>query len=182
MPPAVAERIARLGGAWPALVSVVPDLAQAARLERASTSAGLFDGDTGRRLAESGGAHIYIVVRDGADIARFLRDLHQRCWLAGLGWLMVGRAGQLLERSIIDASVGSPERLVFEGPPQLEPPLAQDLARRKPVVAIGGALDTIKSCPPLSLAEAARMPELRAREVVRLGPQIAKARAGFIAD
>ena len=182
MPPAVADRITRLGGVWPALVDVVPDLARVARLERASTSAGLFHCDTGVRLAEGGGLHIYVVVSDGADIERFLRDLHRRCWLKGLGWLMVGRAGQLLERSIIDASVGSPERLVFEGPPQLEPPLAQDLARRKPVVAIGGALDTIKSCPPLSLAEAARMPELRAREEVRLGPQIAKARAGFIAE
>jgi len=58
-------------------------------------------------------------VQNGADIERFLRELHARCWLAGLGWMMVGAAGQFLERSIVDRMVGSPERLVFEGSPIL---------------------------------------------------------------
>ena len=39
---------------------------------------------------------------------------------------MVGAAGQLLERSIVDRMVGGPERLVFEGGPMLVPPLQQD--------------------------------------------------------
>ena len=47
--------------------------------------------------------HVYVLVKDGADIDRFLRTLHERCWLAGFGWHMLGAGGQLLERSIVDA-------------------------------------------------------------------------------
>ena len=36
---------------------------------------------------------------------------------------MLGKAGQLLERSIVDRVVWAPERLVFEGPPILMPPV-----------------------------------------------------------
>ena len=70
-------------------------------------------------------------ITDGADAVRFLKTLHARCWLAGFGWMNVGAAGQLLERSIIDRMVGAAERLVFEGPPVVEPPLRQDAAARR---------------------------------------------------
>lgn len=59
--------------------------------------------------------HVFILVQDGRDCERFLKTLHLRCWLAGFGWMMVGAGGQLLERSIVDRVVGSPERLGFEG-------------------------------------------------------------------
>jgi hypothetical protein len=36
-----------------------------------------------------------------------------RCLLAGFGWLVVGAGGQLLDRSILDRVVGSPDRLLF---------------------------------------------------------------------
>ena len=49
----------------------------------------------------------------------------------GFGWYMVGAGGQLLERSIVDRMVGAPERLVFEGAPVLDPPLAQDQESRR---------------------------------------------------
>ena len=68
-----------------------------------------------------------MLVRDVADSPRFLKALHHRCWLALYGWTMVGAAGQMLERSIIDRTVGGPERLAFEGPPVLVDPLAQSL-------------------------------------------------------
>jgi hypothetical protein len=110
MPAEVAARIAAAGGFWSALCSVLPTLTHVARVERASTSAGLYRADTGESLLGSIGAHVYLVTSDGADIGRFLTTLHQRCWLAGLGWMMLGAAGQLLERSIVDRSVGSPER------------------------------------------------------------------------
>ena len=75
-------------------------------MSRASTSAGLFRTDTGEQFAGSGGAHHYVLVKDGGDIERFLRDLHDRCWLHGLGWHLIGRAGQLLDRSLVDRMVG----------------------------------------------------------------------------
>jgi hypothetical protein len=50
-------------------------------------------------------AHVYLHVQDGAEVERFLRTLHERCWLAGFGWHMVGAGGQLLDRSIVDRMV-----------------------------------------------------------------------------
>jgi hypothetical protein len=123
MPADVAERLAQAGGFWPALLSVMPMLDGVARIRRASTSAGLFRQDTGQPVPGSNGVHVYLEVEDAADGGRFLKALHDRCWLARLGWLMVGVGGQLLERSIVDRMVGSPERLVFEGPPS-QPRLA----------------------------------------------------------
>jgi hypothetical protein len=90
MPAEVKGRIKALGGFWPALVSVVPKLEGVAGVVRRSTSAGLFRRDTGEALSSSGGLHVYILAKDGADINRFLRALHERCWMAGLGWHMVG--------------------------------------------------------------------------------------------
>jgi hypothetical protein len=148
MPPDVAERIKKLGGLLPALASMLPGLASAARVERGSTSTGLYWTDTGEKLAGSSGLHVFLSVRDGSDVERFLKTLHTRCWLAGLGWVMAGVGGQLLERSIVDRVVGTPERLVFEGAPILDPPLAQDEASRRPAVSDGGALDTFFACPP----------------------------------
>jgi hypothetical protein len=126
--------------------------------------------------------HVYVAVQDGSDIGRFLTTLHQRCWLAGFGWLMVGAGGQLLDRSIIDRMVGAPERLVFEGPPVLDPPLAQDEAKRRPEVRDGAALDTVAACAPLSIVELATLKELRAKEEHRLAPEAMKARKAFITD
>jgi hypothetical protein len=182
MPAEVRARIVELGGIWRALMSVLPPLKGVARVMRRSTSAGLSRTDTGEALPCSGGGHIFVLVRDGADVEGFLKALHARCWLAGLGWLMVGASGQLLERSIVDRVVGSPERLVFEGPPVLDPPLEQDQERRRPVAIEGEALDTLAACPELSILEQARLRELRAKEAVRLKPEAEKARKVFIAE
>ena len=180
MPPDVAAELKRFGGFREALLSVLPALSSVARVTRLSTSAGLLRSDTGERLPGSDGLHAYQLVQDGTDVERFLRALLDRCWLAGFGWMMVGAAGQLLERSIIDRMVGGPERLVFEGGPVLEPPLQQDRERRRPVAVDGDALDTFAACPPLSIVETAKLDELRARARQRLKPEAARARAAFI--
>jgi hypothetical protein len=178
MPPDVASELQQLGGFWPALVSVLPGLEKVARVTRPSTSSGLFRSDTGEQLAESGGIHVYIIVLDGADVERFLRALHVRCWLAGLGWLMVSVSGQLLERSIVDRMVGSPERLVFEGAPILKPPLRQK--GRRPVAVDGDVLDTAAACPQPTVAEFSKFRELKEKLAHRLAPEVAKARGAFI--
>jgi hypothetical protein len=181
-PPSVAERIEKLGGLMSALVSVLPALASTSRVERRSTSAGLYRIDTGERLPASNGLHVFLGVRDGSDVERFLKALHTRCWLAGLGWLIVGTGGQLLERSIVDRVVGTPERLVFEGAPILDPPLAQDAASRRPAVFDGAVLDTSSVCPPLTILEQAMLRELRAKEAARLALDSVKVKRSFIAQ
>jgi hypothetical protein len=148
---------------------------------RRSTSAGLLRTDTGKQLPGSSGLHDYVPVRNGSDIERYLTTLHDRCWLAGLGWYMVGTAGQLLERSIIDRMVGGPERLVFEGPPILEPPLEQDAERRRPKVVEGEIIDTLAACPPLTADEQQQLDKLKAEAERRLRPERNKAKQTFIA-
>jgi hypothetical protein len=137
MPDEVRTRLSDLGGYWSALTSALPALKDAPRVVRRSTSAGLLRSDTNKTLPGSDGLHVYVLVKDGTDIDRFLRTLHERCWLAGFGWMMVGAGGQLLERSIVDRMVGAPERLIFEGPPILVPPITQDRAKRCPAVIAG---------------------------------------------
>jgi hypothetical protein len=112
MPLSVAAKVEELGGLWPALASLLPELANVARVVRSSTSAGLL-----------------------------------RCLLAGFGRLVVDAGGQLLERSILDRVVGSPERLLFQGAPVLDPPLAQGAAARRPTATEGQMLDTVSACP-----------------------------------
>jgi hypothetical protein len=182
MPSTVANKISAAGGLWPALASVTPELAGVERIERSSTSTGLFNTKTGAQFPGSGGVHVYITVKDGADSERFLKASHERCWLAGFGWYMVGVGGQLLERSIVDRMVGQPERLIFEGPPVLEPPLEQDKSTRKPVVFAGETLDTVAACPPLTIVETARLDELRAKAAFALAPDVARSREIFIKE
>ena len=89
--------------------------------------------------------------RDGETCTAF----PPRWWRAGLGWYVVGKAGQLLERSIVDRAVCAAERLVFEANPELEPPLAQE--KREATIHDGAPLDTRAACADLSGAEAAEL-------------------------
>ena len=181
MPPQVAAKLAEFPDFWNAIVSVCPELEIVARVMRRSTSAGLFRTDTREELPGSDGMHVFVAVKDGADVERYLKVLHARCFLSGLGWLMVSAGGQVLERSIVDRVVGLPERLVFEGPPILDPPLAQDAASCRPMSIDGIVLDTLAACPPLSIVEQASFREARAKEESRLAPEVAKAKAEFVA-
>ena len=177
MPANVAASIEAAGGMWNALLTVAPGLRRAARVSRASTSSGLFRTDTGKQFGGSGGAHHYVLVKDAGDIERFLRDLHDRCWLHGLGWHVIGRAGQLLDRSLVDRMVAYGERLCFEGAPVVEPPLAQDATKRTPEVFEGEAIDTGLIVPRLTEYERHRVKEAKAVSADTLGKAAAEIRA-----
>ena len=180
MPDFVRYNIDRAGGVVPALQHVLTELGECGHVIRASTSSGIFRADTGQKIPGSNGVHIYIAAEDGSDAERFLRTLHDRCWLAGYGWKMVGAAGQLLDRSIVDRMVYAAERLVFEGDPILDEPLKQDTAARKPIVWEGPPLDTLTACPPLTIVERAELGRLQAIEAQRLSADVGAARRKFI--
>ena len=175
---AVAAELGRVGGFWPALVSVLPALESIARVIRSSTSSELSRSDTGEAVRGSDGVHVYLAIKDGTDAVRFLETLHARCWLAGFGWGWINRGGAFMERSIVDRMVGASERLVFEGPPKLKPPLQQ--GSRRPVAVHGAVLDTMAACPPLSIVEQARFDDLTAKEKARLRPEMARVRDAFV--
>ena len=69
------------------------------------------------------------------------------------GWARIGKVGSVLLRTPIDAAVGSPERLVFEGAPVLAPTLVQNAAARTPLVVDGPAIDTRLVLPALNESE-----------------------------
>jgi hypothetical protein len=177
MPPHVQTQLDLAGDYRNALLQVVPGLADAERVTRASTSAGLQHRETGERYKGSGGQHDYVLVKDGADIARALKALHDRCWQHGLGWFLIGGAGQLLERSIVDASVYGSERLVFEGPPDIVPPLLQDKNARACRPAGGMAIDTRTVVPDLTAEEKQAIAALKAAQRQVLEPQAQPIRA-----
>ena len=143
------SRLAELGGFEGALRHLIHGFDDAAHVARASTSSGIFARRDRRAVPRLGRTHDYILLADQSDTPRMLEALHKRAWLAGLGWLMVGAAGQLLERSIVDVSVGSPERLVFEGAPVVVAPLVQDTSKRSAQLrrAATAPLDSRKAVP-----------------------------------
>jgi len=176
----VQDKLEQSGGFVAALEMVIPELKTTGYVMRASTSAGLFRTDSGQRFADSGGIHLYLQIEDISDSERFLKTLHDRCWLLGLGWYVIDAAGRLLTRSIVDRAVGTPERLCFEGPPLLGPGLAQDKAARMPKVVDGNWLDTQAACPPLSAIEQSRLKELQTKAAFPLKAECARVRTAWL--
>ena len=129
--------------------------------DQGSTSAGLRNEETGETFAGSGGQHVYLFVRDGADIPRFLRDLQKRAWLAGLGWIMVSARGSLLIRSIVDVTVGQPRAVGLRRQAEGRGAAWRRTKRRggpSPTRAICSTPAT--ACPPLTAEEERRYSEL----------------------
>jgi hypothetical protein len=179
MPSDVATNLQAAGGFSKALELICPALAHAGYIPRSSTSAGLINGKTGKRY-DSIGQHLYVPIKDGSDMERFLYTMHDRAWLEGFGWYLIGRAGQLRERSIIDHSVWSPERLIFEANPTLEPPWKQE--PRKAVIRDGMVLDSHIACVDLSDGENTKVNHLKAKAKEALAEDAEKQRNIFVAD
>ena len=140
----------------------------------------MYRSDIGEPLIGSHGLHLYLLILDGSDAERALRSLHDRCVLNGLGWLMVGAAGQLLERSIIDRTVHAPDDF-FEGPPILTPPLVQDFESRRPPGYTKECHSTADvAVPDLSIVEKERLKHIKAQTELGLAPKRLKARQLFI--
>ena len=159
---------------WNVLIEVAPGLAQAGRVERASTSAGLINMATGECF-DSGGQHIFIHVADATDIPRATKALHDRSTLAGYGWAIVSKSGQILKRSIADQAVGTAEHLSFEGPPVVVAPLIQDADTRKPKATDGKLADTRTALPGLTAAEKHTLQAMRDAMATGLSVKAAEA-------
>ena len=103
------------------ILRCVPELRDTAYLVRPSSSAGITKPDGTKRKAT--GYHIFFRLEYAPDLPHILKIMHERCWLAGLGYLMLSKSGSILERSPIDLAVAGAERLIFEAPPKIIPPL-----------------------------------------------------------
>jgi hypothetical protein len=161
------------GRPWDILVGLFPALENAARVERSSTSSGLYDAKTGKSFSRSGGSHIYLIVKDARDIKRAIEAIFDTLWANGLGWSLVSAGGAVLTRGLIDASVGSPERPIFEGAPAVMPPLAQDKGRMATAFD-GEILDTLTAFPDPTAEIKQRAERGRAEWRARLKPEAEK--------
>lgn len=107
------------------IVAAVPELAEAPMLIRQSVSAGV-RGPDGVLLTPYGKWHAYIAVSDARRIPDAGEALELRLWAAGIGWYDVGKAGQALPRTLVDAFTHQPERLDFCAAPVLGEGLTQE--------------------------------------------------------
>ena len=110
------------------LIEAAAELADAPMLSRVSASSCISNASTGEVLNPVKGQRIYIPVRDASLIPATGKALTALLWAAGMGWIEVGKAGQALNRTLVDDSVWQANRLDFAGPPEL----SSDLVRTVP--------------------------------------------------
>jgi len=84
--------------------------------------------------------HIYIQAIDGTDIPAFIKRLGRLLWISGMGHVFISKTGGQHVRSLIDESVGSPERIIYEADPELLDGIVKP--ERETVVRDGVPLDT----------------------------------------
>ena len=165
-------RIDAVGGPVEAFFHIWPEARQSEYLIRASSSDGIVLPDG--RVQRSSGLHGYFLIADVARSAEVLDILHRRAWAAGLGWIMLSKGGAMLSRSIIDVTVASPERLVFEAAPIL-----RDGITRQPSAPIINSTGVVAQIPGESLAQcgAADAAEQAAKDAIK--PEAAEVEATF---
>ena len=161
------------------LRAVIPNFDSLAYVATHSSSSHIYDRATGEALRGAGNSHIYLVVRDGADIDRFKKTIEGRLWLAGFGRPFVDKSGGYHARAVFDMSVFQPERLVFEAPVLLHQS-AKHLVQRKPdpTVREGQQLDT-RALIDLTSDEQARVRELQERARASVVDRIKELRGDY---
>lgn len=100
------------------LIKAIPEFNGIAYTSVGSSSNGIFDEKTEAPYSGGGGIHIYIAVK-GIELDLLRQLMKVKLWNADLGYLSYARHGAMLERTLFDMSVLSPERLVYEAKPIL---------------------------------------------------------------
>lgn len=122
LPPSVYAKLAG-GDIVAKIFRAVPELEKTAHLIRPSSSAGIIKPDG--TVREATGTHVFVRLEYAPNLPQLLQVMHDRCWIAGLGYMRLSKAGHVLERSPIDLAVAGAERLIFEAPPMVQPPLSR---------------------------------------------------------
>jgi hypothetical protein len=114
------------------LVKLMPELEHVNMVVMSSGSSGIFT-EEGKCLSGYASWHVWILLQRGSDGPDFTKFLHDRAWMTGLGHYVVGKAAQLLDYSLVDTAVRSPERLMYSGPPVL-----RDGLEHRPIIEVFG--------------------------------------------
>lgn len=151
-----------------------------ARVWWTSSSSHIYNTNTGEEVNGLKGQRLYIAVTDATDIPRAGKVLFERLWLNDLGWYEISKAGALLERSIIDASVWQTNRLDFAAGAHCAPPLEQ--RRGEPSVFEGDCLDTKTAIPDLTESEQAELLTIKNRLKTELADDVKAVQSDWIAE
>ncbi len=95
------------------LRAAVPELQCVSLLVRPSSGSCIYDANTGEQLRGVAGMHVYFFVSHAANIPDIGNAIEAALWLHGHGRIDIGKAGNLLYRTLIDTAVFQPERLDF---------------------------------------------------------------------
>ncbi len=99
------------------LYALDPKLEKSRHLVRYSSSSWIYDTE-GVELQGLRGMHVFYPVEDYTGLDNYVTSLKDKAWELDLGIFKISSAGHKLERfSCFDASVFSPERLIFETKP-----------------------------------------------------------------
>ena len=131
-----------------------PEFEHAAKVIAPSSSAGIINADTNEQLTSTNNFHIVVFVENASSLPhpKILQEqVKRKAWLAGYGRILIAKDGAMHLRCTVDTAVLSPERLVFRGAPDLDPPLRREVPDAKYVDGVW--VNTAVFTEPLSPAE-----------------------------
>ena len=137
--PEIAGRLATAELVLQAVGEIIPDLQRYEYVLFPSSSNGLLypDGSPVKRS----GWHLFIKVSRQSDIPLILTTLLARAFIAGLGWCMVTKSGELRPRGLVDLALIPTNQPIFPGSvAECAPPLSFN--KPKPIINKGVSLPT----------------------------------------
>lgn len=136
-------------------------------LVRSSSSGHIWHGD--KLVRGQRGMHVYLPVKNLALVGDgFLRNLEERLWLAGLGNIVISKAGSLLERAIVDlAPLKSTHSIFFPGHAML--PEGYEQRRPAPLIHKGVESLDLRWVAECDEAERSRVHDLKDAAKAALG-------------
>ena len=100
------------------VTQAIPTLRFVAYSGTDSCSSGIFSTTNNNPYLGNGGLHVYIAVKE-VVLLELQRYMEVKLWNAGFGFIAFAKNGAMLNRCIIDLSVLSQERLIYEAAPIL---------------------------------------------------------------
>jgi hypothetical protein len=96
-----------------AIISAMPELKDAPMLIRDSASSHIYRVADGECLKGQGGLRLYVLIDDGTATKHVFDRLNLSLWRNGLGRIEIGKAGQMMPKTIIDMSLCRAANLDF---------------------------------------------------------------------
>ena len=130
-----------------------------------SASGGIYN--DGELVGESTGMRIICGVMDASDLQRFSKAFADRCWLNGLGEIVIGAGGKMYERTIFDLAMHQPTRIDFLAGAEL----VEGLEQRRDIYHEEGKLLDTRALLDLTKDEQLRVAHLKSEAKTKRQPE-----------